>query len=296
MYFKYREHIEKVSPHSIKNNLKAIKRYFNICGLNPTSIRYKPPIIPESIDVKVPKPELVHKLIYHKYSKDKYQNALIQYLLCHSFIIGWRVPSEPCILKVSDVDFENGVITITEPKKRYRQRIIIPENFILNGKRYKSFKNWIDCWRSKVENQYSKDFLYLQPNGKPFTKDTLRMRLSRYVKPVWNGYNPYISRHWCAIARLLDWDLKTIRVRDWLGHTEIQTTMTYLRTARMYYDKKEKNWLSRALRKHKMFEDRSVQCKQKIGIGRNQTFGISPQVQVETLREGCTDPRGFEPR
>ena len=62
---------------------------------------------------------------------------------------------------------------------------------------------------------------------------------------------PYVSRHWCAVARLLDWDLKVIRVRDFLGHVEIQTTMGYLKTANMYYDNKEKSWLKRAVRKHK---------------------------------------------
>ena len=87
------------------------------------------------------------------------------------------------------------------------------------------------------------------------------MRLSRYVKPVWNNYYPYISRHGCAVARLLEWDLKAIRVKDFLGHVKIQTTMNYLRTAHIYYDRKEKDWLKRSLRKYKGFEDKSFQRK-----------------------------------
>jgi len=70
LHFKYREIIEKATPNSIINNLKAIKRYLNVCGINPNSIRYKPPIIPENSDKQVPKPELVHNLITHTYSKD----------------------------------------------------------------------------------------------------------------------------------------------------------------------------------------------------------------------------------
>ncbi|MBN2603430.1 MAG: hypothetical protein JXA91_04800 [Candidatus Thermoplasmatota archaeon] len=77
------------------------------------------------------------------------------------------------------------------------------------------------------------------------------MSLSRNVKTVWNKYYPYISRHWCAVARLLDWDLKVIRVRDFLGHVKIQTTMDYLKTANMYYDRNERDWLKRALCKHR---------------------------------------------
>lgn len=251
LHFKYREIIEKTTPNTLINNLKAIKRYLKIVGINPDDIRYKPPILPEKSDKQVPKPETVHKLLTFKYSKDHYENSLIQYLLTHNFIIGWRVPSEPTIMKVSDIDFDNGSIVITEPKKHKRKRIIIPEEDILTSRRYKSFKNWVDYWRPKVENQYSKEYLYLQSNGKPFTDCCLRMRLSRKVKPVWSNYYPYVSRHWCAVARLLDWDLKVIRVRDFLGHVKIQTTMDYLKTANMYYDKKERNWIKRALRTHK---------------------------------------------
>ena len=295
IHFIYRERIEKVSPNVIHNNLKAIRLYLRACGLDPKSIRYKPPAPPETTDIKVPKPELVNKLIYHHYSKDPYTNALIQYQLSHNFIVGWRVPSEPCILKVRDVDCEGGYVTITEPKKRNRKRPIIPEDNILNGKRYKSFKNWIDYWRPKVANQYSDDFFYLRPDGKPFTNDTLRMFLYRNVHPVWNCYRPYISRHWCAVARLLQWDLKAIRVKDWLGHTKIETTMTYLRTAQMFYDRKEKDWLNRALRKRKTFEVSSAHPTQKMKSGINQTFGSTSQVYLNSLHKGCTDLAGFEP-
>ena len=127
------------------------------------------------------------RIIMDKYY---YVNKEIRYLLTHNFMIGWRVPSEPAIMRISDIDFDNGSIVITEPKKHQRKRIIIPEEHILTGKRYKSFKNWVDYWRPKVENQHSGDYLYLRPNGKPFTNDSLRMQLSRNVKPVWNKYYP----------------------------------------------------------------------------------------------------------
>lgn len=286
IHFKYREEIENISPHVIKNNLKAIKRYLKACNINPDLIRYKPPITPKPKDRKVPKPETVRKLIYHNYSKDPYTNSLIQYLHTHNFLIGWRVPSEPTILKINDVDFETDTLTITEPKKGNRQRIIIPDDFIWTNTRNKSFKNWLDYWRPKVENQYSKDFVYLKPDGKPFTKDSLRVMLSKYTKSVWPDYHPYISRHWCAIARLLEYDLKVVPVKDWLGHDEIQTTMDYLKLARQYYNKKEKNWLLRSLRKLKQFVDRTK------GLI-NQTFSYIPILWLKFLQEITTDPRGL---
>lgn len=126
-------------------------------------------IIYKPIDKRVLKPGTVHKLLTHKYFKDSYINKLVQHLLTHNFIIGWRVPSEPTIIRVSDNDFDNG-------------SIIIPEEYIMAGKRYKIFKNQVDYCRPKVENQYSGDYLYLQPSGKPFTKDSLKMRLFKKHK------------------------------------------------------------------------------------------------------------------
>jgi integrase len=297
MHFKYREIIEHVSPNAIVNNLKAIKRYLNICGINPDDIRYKPPIIPENNDIHVPKPEIVHNLITHTYSKDPYQNNLIQYLLCHNFMLGWRVPSEPAIMKTTNIDLDNECILIVEPKKHNRKRTIYPEPYIINGRRYKSFKNWIEHWRPKVANQYSKDFLYLQPDGRPFTNDTLRIKLSRAVKPVWNGYYPYISRHWCAVARLLEWNLKVIRVRDFLGHVKIETTMGYLRTANQFYDRNEKDWLKRALRKHKtVFGDSSLPKKPATAFQEKANFSVRTLSSTGTSPVEMYGPGGIRTR
>jgi len=297
MHFKYREIIEHASPNAITNNLKAIKRYLNICGINPDNIRYKPPIIPENNDVHIPKPEIVHNLITHTYSKDPYQNNLIQYLLCHNFMLGWRVPSEPAIMKTTNIDLDNECILIVEPKKHHRKRTIYPEPFIINGRRYKSFKNWLDYWRPKVENQYSKDYLYLQPDGRPFTDDTLRMKLSRAVKPVWSGYYPYVSRHWCAVARLLEWNLKVIRVRDFLGHVKIETTMSYLRTANQFYDRNEKDWLKRALRKHKtVFGDSSLSKKPATAFQEKPNFPANTMSSHGTSPVAMYGPGGIRTR
>ena len=149
----------------------------------------------------VPLPNTTYQLIQHKYSKNLYKNALIQYILVHGFTIGWR-PSEIIIQKVSDVFLDDGYIIITETKKNGQPRQIFPEKDLMTNLRRKSMKNWIEHWRPKVANQYSKDYLYIQPNGRPFTRAYLRKYLSQNVKPVWNYYHPYIMRHWCAIARL----------------------------------------------------------------------------------------------
>jgi hypothetical protein len=63
-------------------------------------------------------------------------------------------------MKTKEVNIERGYITITEPKKHNSTRNISPAE-IVNNKRRKSFKSWIEHWRPKVANKYSEDYLYL---------------------------------------------------------------------------------------------------------------------------------------
>ena len=157
------------------------------------------------------------------------------------------------------IDIDNkgrGSILITETKKRYSKRIIIPERYILSAPTYKSFKNWIDHWRPRVENQNSRDALYLKPNGKPFTVRFLGKKLRENGTKVWPDFQPYVSRHWCAIALLIrtkletkTWD--TRRVQKYLGHEKPSTTDTYIEFAEEYYRQVPKDWFLHALRKQK---------------------------------------------
>ena len=43
-------------------------------------------------------------------------------------------------------------------------------------------------------------------------------------------------------------------VRDWLGHTEIGTSLAYLRDAKQYYRQASYNWIKRVLKFHKSEE------------------------------------------
>ena len=257
-YMDYRETVEKATGYALKNDLRAMHMFLRAFDIDPTQWFYKLPVMPRHKYRKVPFPEIVHKLCNYKYSKNPYENALYQYLMFHNFFIGWRVPSEPSIMSIKDVDIDGkgrGSIVITETKKRYSKRVIIPERYVISSPTYKSFKNWIEHWRPKVENQYSGDALYLQPNGKPFTVRYLGKKLSENGKKVWSHYQPYVSRHWCAIALLIrtkietkTWD--TRRVQKYLGHEKPSTTDTYIEFAEEYYRQEPKDWFLHALRKH----------------------------------------------
>lgn len=258
-YMDYRETKEKSSGYALMNDLRTIQMFLRAYHFDLNTWFYKLPTLPRHKRRIIPYPETVYQLINYQYSNESYENALYQYLMFHNFFIGWRVPSEPCAMTINDVVIDNkgrGSITITETKKQRSKRTVIPDKSILSAKTCKSFKNWVDYWRPRVENQYSGDALYLQPNGKPFSVRYLGKQLSEKGKQVWSSYQPYVSRHWCAIALLIrtkieskHWD--TRRVQMYLGHDKQKTTDTYIEFAEEYYRQEPNDWFFHALRLHK---------------------------------------------
>jgi hypothetical protein len=242
-YMNYREIDEKASGYALMNDLRTMQMFLRAYHFDMSTWFYKLPTLLRHKRRIIPYPEPVYKLINYQYCSDPYENALYQYMMFHNFFVGWRVPSEPFVMTVNDVDIDckgRGTITITETKKQDSKRTIIPDKSILSARTCKSFKNWIDYWRPRVENQYSGDALYLQPNGKPFTVRYLGKRLSEEGKKVWKPYQPYVSRHWCAIALLIRnkqetklWD--TRRIQMFLGHDKQKTTDCYIEFAEEYY-------------------------------------------------------------
>ena len=249
----YREIIESASPFALKHEWKCMQIFLQAFGIPVWS--YKPPIEPKHKKRNLPFPETVHEFFCYPFSKDEYETALYQYMFFHSFMIGWRLPSELCELRVSDVSFDktHGTITITETKKHKSKRTIVPEQHVLCSKSHKSLKNYIDIWRPKAENQHSGDALYLQSNGKPFTVRHLGHKLSQYGKKVWPHFQPYDCRHWCAVSRLIETkittgDFEPYTVKNWLGHERLKTTESYISHAEQYYNQFPKSWIHSALR------------------------------------------------
>jgi len=253
-YLEYREYKENAGAHAIINEWKTVNTFAKAYGIDTSLWGYVPPQPPKPKVKIVPLPDTVYKIIHHQYSKDKYTNALVQYILTHGFIIGWR-PSEIVIQKTDDVYLEDGYIIITETKKHGQPRQVFLEEELMTKYRRKSLKNWIEHWRPKVANKHSENYLYLQPNGKPFTKDYLRKYINDFVKPVWKNYHLYIMRHWCAIARLIQskeitkkWDIWDVKER--LGHEKVTTTQNYVRFAKRYYENAKYDWIRAVLKFH----------------------------------------------
>lgn len=262
----YREQVEGSRWGALKHQWQAMIMLLRAYGVNTKTWYYKPPTRPNYKTIPVPFPEQVHKIIHMKYSDDEYEDALVRYILCHNYIIGWRPPSEPCITKLSDVDIDNGILKVTCPKLHYATRNLdISE--LTNRHNVLSFDNWIK-WRNKVENQYSKDYLYLKPDGRPFEKTTA-MRSLLYknaydkIREIFPEYYNYTSRHFCAIARLIRTKIQSkhfdeYEVSNWLGHTKIETTMTYLKHAEFYYRKAPYDWIKCVLKIQKCMDEENA--------------------------------------
>lgn len=268
-FLDYRELEEKASPVAIKNDWKVIKTFTRAYGIDASTWNYRPPRTPQAKIKIIPLPNTVYSLIHQRYSSDSYINALFQYVMLFSFIIGMRIPSEIINMKVGDIFLDDGYIIIRELKKYGQPRQVFPEPELMTWATRKSFKNWIDIWRPKVENQYSKDYLFLKPNGEPWDKNYFRVKLGKLGRQVWPSYHPYISRSWCAIARLIKSKIEkdifdVYEVEQWLGHDRIKTTEGYIQFAHRYYKIAPFDWIQSILK-----FDKNLRCFVEGDNGRN---------------------------
>jgi len=259
----YREQIEHATPDALKHEWKTMQMFLFAYGIHyglGTEWDYNPPAARRPRKRMLPLPETVNKFFTYNYSQDEYENALYQYLFFHSFLIGWRVPSEIVTMKTSDVKLDASIphLIITEPKKRSNTRTLFDiEQAILTSPVHKSLKNWLDHWRPKVANQYSEDALYLWPTGKPVTLRLLGHQLSIQGKKIWKEFRPYDMRHWCAVARLTKVKIETKNfdiypIQKWLGHENSQTTGIYVDQATSYFNVLPVDWISLALKPSQM--------------------------------------------
>lgn len=281
-YLEYREHVEKIGPHGIRNDWKAIKSLANSYGKNLDDLGYMPPSPPPAKIRIIPLPEQVKRQINYKYTRNKVVNKTIQYILTHGYLFGYR-PEEFPIQRIDNIRLHEGFMIIIEAKKHYQLRQLFPESELLNSDRRKSVKNLLKL-HDKINPE--SPYIYIQPNGNPWTVDWLRKWLCSYVKPVFPDFSMYIMRHWCATARLIKsytetgvWDKED--VKDWLGHDDLRTTDDYTKYAKKYYQLAPFDWIGAVLKAN----------SQKNSLDRRppKTLNISVQNPDRT----GTDPRGL---
>lgn len=261
-HMRYRE-FQGAGFYALKHEKQAIMMYARAFNLGKIFKEYRLPREPEKSNYyDVPFPYDVIKFSTFQYFPNikSYKNKLFQTMHFHNWMVGYRAPSEMAIMKIDNVKIDqkgNGTLSIVQPKRHNSVRRIVLPKSVLSSSVHKSYKNYIDNVRPKVANQYSKDYLYLKEDGKPYTVRYLGHRLSETGKMVYPSYHPYMARHWCCIAKLIETKVKTghfdyYYVNRWIGHKSIETTMEYVAPAGEYYDIYPYDWFNHALRPHKV--------------------------------------------
>lgn len=253
LYVSYREHVEREGAGALINDHKAIRSLGDFLGI-PREVWPTRPTMPATDERWLPSPEQVYELLhadYTRYASSSYDNALIRALLTFDFCFGPRFPSEAHVLALKDFRPQQHVIVITEPKKSGRRRtLLIEPEWMCCSTRHPSLETYRSVWRAKVDPDARQTAFFLKSDGEPFsTKDAMRKFVNDAVKPLFPWYHGYLGRHWCANARLIEWDFDYPRVADWLGHETVDMTRReYEHNARLYKRLHGVDWLARVSR------------------------------------------------
>ncbi len=242
-----------------------------------------------TLDKAIPTPEIVHNILRYEYIKkeefNKYYkqvkdkgirrrdlNKYIQYQFFFGFFIGMAFEKEMVILNLQDVidQADRYAIRITRPKIGNKKRMLKLEGTISKSPVHKSVHNYLTKIRPKFADKKETAFsvnpktgrrwgydLVEQHERNDFSKvvqkgcDQLRGYMERWGKRVYPQFYPYLMRHWCGTARMIDWDKEGdafARVQVWLGHADPKDTTIYVQLHRLWDDNKG-SWLSRALKR-----------------------------------------------
>lgn len=226
------------TPNALKHEKKAILmflRAYNLYSDQWKKLVKTPPVTDNDENIEVPFPSVVNELYHAKYSKNKYENILMQTIVFLGINFGMRPPSEICNLNLEDIILNKdgtGYIRIHEDKKRGKNRIIIPFNkTVLSSSVFKTPKNYIKNWRPKVTNDKSGNALFLKPDGRRITGKYLRDHITPKGKKIAGSYfHLYTMRHTCA-TYLYEYTKELEIVRRRLGHKKPSTTIKYVHIA-----------------------------------------------------------------
>lgn len=242
--------------YAVINKFKAIKALMRAFGKisEVEDWNYIPPPAPDAKPRNIPPPKIVHNMMHYNYSTDPYEKRLYQYMITFGYMIGPRPSSELSTMKVTDFDEDEGMFTFWQPKvERWREVPLEDELSFLSNR--KSLKNWIDIWRPKVETSESEDFLFIQPNGRPFTEAFMAKKLREQATKVWPKFSPYSMRHWAATARLIKSKVRSgsfdiYEVCEYMDHSGISITKGYTKQAGKKYRLHQYDWIDALLKFH----------------------------------------------
>jgi site-specific recombinase XerD len=125
-------------------------------------------------------------------------------------------------LKLTDVDFVNGLLKVTG--KGNKQRLVpLGEIAKLSLKKYLEVRAEF-LLKTILKNVTS---LFLNKYGKPLSRRGIQRRVEKYLQLITtNGTSPHVLRHSYA-THLLDHGADLMAVKELLGHSNLSTTQIY---------------------------------------------------------------------
>jgi len=127
--------------------------------------------------------------------------------------------SEVINIKMGDINFEAGFITVTGKGSKQR---VVPVNELA----METVTEYIEKLRPEILKKRSSQYLFIAKGGKPMTRQRLWQLIKTYSAGLSVNISPHTLRH-CFASHLLDGGADLRALQKMLGHTDISTTQIY---------------------------------------------------------------------
>lgn len=131
--------------------------------------------------------------------------------------------SECCGLDLADLDFAQRTLLVRRGKGAKDRLLPMGETA------REALERYLEAGRPRFEDPHSPPALFLNRDGTRITTKTLQERLRLYLDQAWlKGARPTVHslRHSFA-AHLLEGGAGLLEIREFLGHSSVQTTQIY---------------------------------------------------------------------
>jgi len=206
--------LKDVKPATVNRELSTLRQIFNLAkrwkkyyGENPVSISGLLP--EENVKERILALEEERRLL-------SFSNPYLKPILITALQTGMR-KSEILTLKWSNVDFDNGIITIDQTNTKSKKTRRVPINSTLKTL---LIEQKLKCGGS--------DYLFLSPSGSPYKyHDSIKGAFQRTCnKAGITGFRFHDLRH-TAATRMIEAGASIVAVSKILGHSDLKMTMRY---------------------------------------------------------------------
>jgi len=217
------ETVKQISNRTKARVIASLRQFYNYLEAqkfiqnNPMDKVESPKIerhLPDFLSV-----EEIKKLfqVFNKGSELEFRDLTMFEILYSS---GLRI-SEACLLKVSDLDMDNMLISVKGKGGRER---LVPFGEIAGD----FLKEYISKIRDQIKGNRSSEYLFISKKGGPINRKSAWRLLKRYIERAGINKNitPHTLRHSFA-THLLQNNADLRSVQELLGHIDISTTQIY---------------------------------------------------------------------